>query len=336
MGTYTTALTVSTTLLIGQAGLMPALAEEEGQAPAPAVEAVEQATVSVSGKLVLPKEAEAEEIELAKLKGTVQFQLPRVEPPFPDGFAEMSQDEKRAWFEAFRDTDEYAAYVEKARARNAEQREMLEIEIAFEDDGSFTLEGLKPGDWALTAQIPHPRSDRHWGASIYQTITVPADQDEVALDPIELNVTRLLLPGDMAPDFTATKYDGTTFKLSDYRGRYVLVDFWATWCGPCIGAIPHLEKVYKDFAGERFEIIGLSLDAKIEAPKKFHEERPSGWVHGHLGDWNTSQTPKDYGVKGIPSIWLIGPDGKIVARDLRGQRMYDAVQKAVKGEGGTN
>jgi len=137
------------------------------------------------------------------------------------------------------------------------------------------------------------------------------------------------MPGDTAPDWTATGYDGTEFKLSDYRGQYVLFDFWATWCGPCKAEFPNLKAVYEDFGGERFEMIGLSIDKTIDLPKEYHEKNPSTYTQGFVEPEPYQQVRNDYGIRSIPSIWLIGPDGKIVGRDLRGKALREAVRTAL-------
>jgi thiol-disulfide isomerase/thioredoxin len=110
----------------------------------------------------------------------------------------------------------------------------------------------------------------------------------------------------------------------------VLLDFWATWCGPCLGETPNLKATYETFGKDgRLVMVGLSLDEKPEAPKKYAEKNGLGWVQGFLGEWSTSKVPDTYGVTGIPSIWLIGPDGKVIAKDLRGERIKSEVEKAL-------
>ena len=136
--------------------------------------------------------------------------------------------------------------------------------------------------------------------------------------------------GQEAPGFEIKTTDDKTIKLADYRGKYVLLDFWATWCGPCTGETPNLKAVYEQFGKrEDFVMIGLSLDQDKEKPIAYAKEKGTQWIDGFLGDWGKDEVTKKYGVRGIPSIWLIGPDGKVVAKELRGEGISEAVKKAL-------
>ena len=99
--------------------------------------------------------------------------------------------------------------------------------------------------------------------------------------------------GKVAPPIEATTLDGKPLKLDDFKGRYVLLDFWATWCGPCIGEIPQLQAVHDAFGkDERFAILSLSVDEKIEEPKKFQEKRRLPWSQAFLGRRHSWPDPR--------------------------------------------
>jgi peroxiredoxin len=137
--------------------------------------------------------------------------------------------------------------------------------------------------------------------------------------------------GQDAPLFEVKTVDGKEVKLADFKGKYVLLDFWATWCGPCVGETPNLKAVFEKYGKrEDFAMIGLSLDKEVEKPKAYAKQNGCEWVDGFLGDWGKDEVTKKYGVSGIPSIWLIGPDGKVVASRLRGNGIMEAVSSALE------
>ena len=124
--------------------------------------------------------------------------------------------------------------------------------------------------------------------------------------------------GTVLPDFTQNDTNGKPFTLTSLRGKYVLVDFWASWCGPCRAENPNIVKAYNKFKTKSFTVLGVSLDqdkAKwLEAIKK------DGLAWNHVSDlkyWNNAVAAQ-FGIQSIPASFLIDPSGKIVARDLRG------------------
>ena len=160
---------------------------------------------------------------------------------------------------------------------------------------------------------------------------MPAGKEkEVLQEEVMLNRDEQISAGEMAPEFSAKTLEGKAFKLSDYRGKHVLLDFWATWCGPCRGETPNLKAVHEKYGKrEDFVMIGLSLDKDVDKPLAYAKENGCAWVDGFLGDWGKDTVTKKYGVHGIPSIFLIGPDGKVVAEGLRGEGIMQAVSAAL-------
>jgi thiol-disulfide isomerase/thioredoxin len=126
-----------------------------------------------------------------------------------------------------------------------------------------------------------------------------------------------------------TSLAGKEIDLADMKGKVVLIDFWATWCGPCIAELPNVRKAYEDYHDKGFEIIGISLDkAKDEAKlKSFVKDENMPWPQAFDGKgWGTALAKK-YGITSIPATFLVGKDGKIVSSNLRGPALSSAVEK---------
>ncbi len=134
--------------------------------------------------------------------------------------------------------------------------------------------------------------------------------------------------GDPAPQFAEKTIDGKELRLSDYGGRFVLLDFWATWCAPCMAELPNLKTAYEKYAAEgRLVIIGVSLDSDVKDVRNFVRERSVSWAQLALGPAETNAVAKAYHVSSVPATFLIGPDGKIAASDLNGQALQDELAR---------
>lgn len=141
--------------------------------------------------------------------------------------------------------------------------------------------------------------------------------------------------GNMAPEIELKTPDGEFVKLSSLRGKVVLIDFWASWCGPCRRENPHVLKSYKEFKdknfsiGKGFEIYAVSLDKSREQWLQGIEKDSLVWTNvSDLQYWN-SVPVKEYAVRSIPTNFLIDKDGIIVAKNLRGTRLEETLAKYV-------
>jgi peroxiredoxin len=155
----------------------------------------------------------------------------------------------------------------------------------------------------------------------------PAGEEFITL----LNNTRLAKVGMQAPEFSEKDVTGKLVSLSQFRGQYVLVDFWASWCGPCRDDNPNLVKVYKEFKDKNFTVIGVSLDkpdGKADWVKAIRDDQLT-WTHvSDLKGW-ASATAKLYGVRAVPQNFLIDPAGKIIAAKLSGEDLRKFLEKTL-------
>ena len=143
--------------------------------------------------------------------------------------------------------------------------------------------------------------------------------------------------GDKAPELTGTSPDGNTIKLSDTRGKLVLLDFWAAWCPPCRRENPNIVNVYNKYKnqkftnGKGFTVFGVSLDRTQEAWKAAIEKDKLDWPY-HISDlqWWQSKHAAIYGINRIPSNFLIDENGIIIATNVKGPALEAALKKYLK------
>jgi thiol-disulfide isomerase/thioredoxin len=139
-----------------------------------------------------------------------------------------------------------------------------------------------------------------------------------------------LKEGAIFPGFSETDLHGQPVSVAKYKGKVVLVDFWATWCGPCVGELPHVLATYKKHHDAGFEIIGISLDEDRDKLTSFMEKNNVVWQQFFDGKGWQNKLAANYGIRSIPATFLLDGTGKIIGRDLRGDDLEEAVAKALK------
>ena len=194
-------------------------------------------------------------------------------------------------------------------------------------DGRFELRDLPSGRIAISLhKMDNPNSGgKRW--SKIDTVDLRNKKELSYMAELEMEERATLSVGDIAPEFEALRLDDSTFRLADYRGKKaVLIDFWATWCGPCIDEIPMIKSIAETYRDQGLEVVGVSLDYDEQALRDFVKEEKLSYVQ--VFDKEKAQTiSKSYGVWGIPSVFLVDKNGVINAMKLRGNRTKEAVKK---------
>ena len=139
--------------------------------------------------------------------------------------------------------------------------------------------------------------------------------------------------GAQAYNFEFVDPEGKMVKLSDFRGKFVLVDFWASWCGSCRYEMKYLRPIYDELKGDDLVFISISLDRREKDWKKMLEEEKLPWImlwdkEGFTSGNEPNMIQKAYGFYTIPFIVLIDKEGRIVDRDLRGEKVREAIERA--------
>jgi len=205
-----------------------------------------------------------------------------------------------------------------------EDRQKLIDEVAnFVQQGEFGREQLA---MAMQTARGLEVADAAQAAAAYNLFakyaeTAQDEQIKAYAAVMQGSARRLDLPGKPI-EISGTTVGGEKFDISQYKGKVVLVDFWATWCGPCIGELPNVLANYEKYHAKGFEVVGISLDENAEALTSFIEERQIPWVTLYQeGQGFENNNARYYGVSAIPTAILVNQEGNVVSLRARGEEL---------------
>ncbi|MDO4570945.1 MAG: redoxin family protein [Planctomycetia bacterium] len=165
--------------------------------------------------------------------------------------------------------------------------------------------------------------------SLQRALAASEDPQVASVGPRLAGIARRLTLTGNPMELVGVTLDGESVSLEDYKGKVVLVDFWATWCGPCVHEIANLEKVYEKYHDKGFEIVGFSLDHDMERLAKFLEERKLPWkvIVQKDGGTGAEDPAQYYGIMGIPCLILVDKDGNVISTKARGDVLTSALEE---------
>lgn len=231
-------------------------------------------------------------------------------------------------------------YVEKVQAAGAETEETdVLYKSLFEEVNKMIELGKEVAADGSNPELAKEIVTEVGAAASYDDLQVLMPKDAPWYNAPELEDVRksmenmaLRAPGVKYTDFTLSDLDGKSHTLSEWcaKGNYVLVDFWASWCGPCKKEMPNVVEAYNRFHDKGFDVVGVSFDDSKEAWAAAVKNLNLPWHHvSDLKGWESTVAPA-YGIVSIPSNILVGPDGVIVACDLREEKLLNKLAEIYK------
>jgi peroxiredoxin len=164
---------------------------------------------------------------------------------------------------------------------------------------------------------------------VYETLLERYGESPTLRQKVRDDLNRLALVGKPAPRLVVKDLEGNTLRFDELRGRYVLVDFWATWCAPCVAELPRVQAAYAKYHDTGFEVVGVSLDETKAAVQDFVRTRKLPWRQIHNASCG-GDLVEAFGVGAIPATFLLDPQGTIIRLELRGPALDQVLAQLLK------
>jgi len=244
----------------------------------------------------------------------------------------MTEEDRQKAYQQYNERQRAFWATDEGRALRRRQRNYT---LMFETNGTFRIDNVEPGNYYIYVSLTNPeRPDNYYEhiGSMNKDVVIPALTAGKADEPFDLGAMPVQIRGTQrmgrrAPAFETKTFEGKTLKLEEFKGKFVLIDFWATWAGTRTLDAQMLKSVYDSYAkDERFVMLGLNFDAELAVGEKFVKENGFKWTQCYAGQWGQTTIAANYGIQGLPDNVLIDPEGKIAARNLRGSSIRSTVR----------
>ncbi|HKX61752.1 MAG TPA: carboxypeptidase regulatory-like domain-containing protein, partial [Verrucomicrobiae bacterium] len=255
--------------------------------------------------------------------------------PSPDASGARTQEEQEAMWAQQRKLQNAFWRTPAGRAYEREQKSYL---LQFETNGTFRADAIPPGPYNLNVSVTDPtREDYSYEqiGNLSTVVTIPEAKPGKENEPFDLGAQEIAIRGILrigrkAPRFTVKLMDDKEVKLEDFRGKFVLIDFWATWAGTRSSDLLNLKKVYEGYGkDDRLVMLGISLDNTRQPAEDELKRNPLPWRQAYGGSWSESTFRITFGLRSVPDAILIDPDGKLVGLNLRGPNILRTVERLV-------
>lgn len=240
--------------------------------------------------------------------------------------ANLSDNYYQAQPEVFFAFEQFARRLAMVLTTSDRMKKLLDVQMAKLPEGSKlqrmamggVISGLKSTGHLLTAEYTMKYIDKYKKEDIY---------GEIARMEYDMAKNRTSTIGMEAPDLAGMTPDSSTYSLRQLRGKVTLIDFWASWCGPCRRENPNVVQTYKKYHDKGFDVLGVSLDTDAKRWRDAIAQDGLPWHHiSDLGGWQSKHAAL-YSVSSIPTTLLLDKDGKILARNLRGEQLGEKLKE---------